>query len=338
MYSFKNDYSEGAHEKILESLLKCNLSQSDGYGEDEYCKEAKRAIMQEMNCNEVDIHFLVGGTQTNLTAISAFLKSYEAVVAPSTGHVLTHETGAIEATGHKVISIPSLDGKIRAEEVKAVVDEHIDEHMVKPRMVYISQPTEVGTIYNKKEIESLKKVCEDKNLIFYIDGARLASALTCEVNDLSLEDICKVADAFYIGGTKCGAYLGEALVIKKNELKENFRYNIKQRGALLAKGRLIGIQFRELFKDNLYYKLGEYANSMAMILKNGLKERGYNFLVETYTNQIFPILAKKDLERLREKYDFVIWSKIDEEYYAIRLVTSWATKKEKIEVFLKELQ
>lgn len=337
MYSFKNDYSEGAHEKILKAMVECNLSQSDGYGEDEYCRKAKEAIMKEMNCHEVDIHFLVGGTQTNLTAISAFLKSYEAVIAPSTGHVLTHETGAIEATGHKVISVPSLDGKIRAEEVKDVVDEHIDEHMVKPKMVYISQPTEVGTIYNKKEIESLKKVCEAENLLLYIDGARLASALTCEGNDLSLQDICREADAFYIGGTKCGAYLGEALVIRKNELKENFRYNIKQRGALLAKGRLIGIQFKELFRDNLYYELGAYANSMAMILRKGLKDKGFNFLVETCTNQIFPIISNKEIEKLRKKYDFVIWNKIDEEHSAIRLVTSWATKEDEIEGFLKEL-
>ena len=338
MYSLKNDYSEGAHPQILEALLKTNLEQSEGYGEDKYCEEAKKLIKEKLQNDNVDIHFIPGGTQTNLTSIAAFLRPYEASIAANTGHILVHETGAIEATGHKVISVNVEDGKLRKEHVLSVLKEHTDEHMVKPKLVYISNSTEIGTIYKKSELEELSQVCRENNLLLYMDGARLGSALCCRENDLNLSDFVSLTDAFYIGGTKNGAFMGEALVICNDNLKEDFRYNIKQRGALFAKGRLLGIQFIELFRDNLFFEIGQHANDMADILRNGISELEYKYLVDSPSNQVFPILPNVVIEKLQKKYSFTVWGSEDENNSSIRLVTSWATSKEAVLGFIEDLK
>ena len=338
MYSFKNDYSEGAHPRILNALLETNLQQEEGYGADSHTLRAVELLKGKIRRDDVDIHLLSGGTQTNLTAIAAFLRPHEAVISANTGHVLVHETGAIEATGHKIISVRVDDGKLKPEHIKAAVEEHTDEHMVKPRLVYISNPTEIGSIYNKKELEALRQTCDRNKLILYIDGARLGSALCSTENDLDLYEISKLADAFYIGGTKNGALLGEALVICTAWLKDDFRFHMKQKGALLAKGRLLGIQFSELFSDELYFELARHANKMAEILRTGISEAGYSFLTHSPTNQIFPILPNWLIAKLQEKYHFYIWSKMDADASAIRLVTSWATKEEAVVQFINELR
>lgn len=338
MYSFKNDYSEGAHQRILEALVTSNLEQTDGYGEDVYTQKAVDLLKEKIGHQNIDIHLLVGGTQTNLTAISAFLRPHEAVIAARTGHIFVHETGAIEATGHKVISVETEDGKLTAAHIEAVLEEHIDEHMVKPKMVYISNATEVGTIYKKDELVSLSTFCKAHKLILYIDGARMGSALMTEENDLTLADMGQLADAFYIGATKNGALIGEALVLCSDALKEDFRYHIKQKGGLLAKGRVLGIQFLELFKDELFFELALHANKMADLLKQGIKEAGYSFLIESSTNQLFPIFPKSIIGKLEKNYSFSISQKIDEGQIAIRLVTSWATKEEAVRDFIKDLK
>lgn len=335
MYSFKNDYSEGAHERILNALVETNYEQTDGYGTDCYTEKAKELLKKKICCEDVDIHLLVGGTQVNLTALSAFLRPHQAVIGADTSHINCHETGAIEATGHKVITVKTDDGKLTPVMIQKVVDAHTDEHMVQPKLVYISDSTELGTLYTKSELKDLHKCCNKNNLLLYLDGARLGSAIMAEENDLMLEDIANLVDAFYIGGTKNGALFGEAFVICNNALKEDFRYFIKQKGGLLAKGRLLGIQFEELFKDDLYFELAQHANKMAILLKDALKEKGYEFLTNSSTNQQFPILSNDVMERLSEKYSFNVERIIDEKNTAIRLVTSWATKEEAILEFIK---
>lgn len=338
MYSFKNDYSEGAHHKILNALVESNLEQSEGYGYDKYTANAIELLKEKIKNDNIDIHFFVGGTATNLVSLSSFLKPYEAAIAADTGHILVHETGAIEATGHKVISVEVNDGKLNPEHIQSVLDIHTDEHMVKPKLVYISNPTEIGSIYNKSELEQLSNFCKENKLLLFVDGARLGSALCSDENDIELSDYGNLTDSFYIGGTKNGALLGEALVICNDSLKENFRFNIKQRGALLAKGRILGIQFFELFKDNLYFDLAKHANNMAILLRNEIASMGYKFLTHSPTNQIFPILPNEIIEKLQEKYLFYVWSKIDENNSSIRLVTSWATQEEFVLKFIEDLK
>ena len=337
MYSFKNDYSEGAHPRILETLLRTNLEQSEGYGKDTYCEQAEKLIKDKLNNQEVDVHFISGGTQTNLIAISSFLRPYEAVISANTGHIYVNESGSIEATGHKIIPIDVNDGKLRKEDILSVLTKYNNEHVVKPKLVYISNSTEIGTIYTKSELENLSQVCNENNLMLFMDGARLGSAITCRENDLTLEDISKLTDIFYIGGTKNGALLGEALVICNKNLQDDFRYNLKQKGAMLAKGRLLGIQFIELFKDDLFFEIGKHENDMADILREGINNLGYDFFVNSPSNQIFPILNNSVLNELEKYYGFSIWEKIDENRSAIRLVTSFATKKEVCEEFIKVL-
>jgi threonine aldolase len=338
MYSFKNDYSEGAHPRILKALTETNLEQVDGYGEDYYSLKAIEILKQRIGNNNIDIHLFSGGTQTNLTALSAFLKPHEAVVAASTGHILVHETGAIEATGHKVISVKDINGKITPDNIKGVLDIHTDEHMVKPKLVYISNSTEIGSIYSKKELEQLSVFCKGNNLLLYLDGARLGSALCSKDSDLKLSDLSTLVDAFYIGGTKNGALLGEALVICTDALKEDFRFHMKQKGALLAKGKLLGVQFLELFRDNLYLELANHANEMAALMGREIKRIGYEFLTQSSTNQIFPILPNWLISKLEEKYSFYVWEKINEANSAIRLVTSWATKEAAVLAFIEDLK
>ena len=338
MYSFTNDYSEGAHDSILKALLESNLKQSCGYGLDEYSEKAKDILKNVLKNDKIDIHFIPGGTQVNLICISSFLKQYEAAIAADTGHIAVHETGAIESCGHKVLTAPSSDGKLTVDKIEKILKVHTDEHMVKPKLVYISNSTEIGTIYKKEELINLYKYCKENDLLFFIDGARIGTAITCEENDLKLSDFVNLCDAFYIGGTKNGALFGEALVICNDSLKQDFRYNIKQKGALLAKGRLLGIQFIELFKDDLFFNLAKHANEMATLLQDALIEEGYKLLIKSPTNQIFPIMPNSSIEKLREKYTFNTWEEYDENHTIIRLVTSWATEKEKVLEFIEDLK
>lgn len=337
-YSFKNDYSEGAHERILKALSATNLNQEDGYGEDSFCEKAKKAILEKIGNQHSDIHFVSGGTQANLIVISSILRPYESVIAASTSHIAVHEAGAIEATGHKINTVEKKDGKLTAQDIQSVLNTHEDEHMVKPRLVFISNSTEIGSIYTKNELSELSVFCRENNLYLYVDGARLGSALTSEKSDLSLSELSSFVDVFYIGGTKNGALLGEAIIINNENLKENFRFHLKQKGALLAKGRILGVQFLELFKDNLFFELGEHANSMASKIANCIKKLNYEFLTEPVSNQIFPILPNNLIEKLNNKYSFYIWKKIDDKNSAIRLVTSWATKEEFVDKFIFDLE
>ena len=337
MYSFKNDYSEGAHPQILQALSATNLEQTDGYGEDVFSLQAIASIREIIGRNDIDVHLLSGGTQTNLTALSAFLRPHEAIISANTGHILVHETGAIEATGHKIISMETSDGKIGSEHIQAALDNHTDEHMVKPKLVYISNPTEIGTHYTKSELALVSKFCRQEGLYLYLDGARLGSALCVKDSDLKLSDLAALVDAFYIGGTKNGALLGEALVICNDRLKEDFRFHLKQKGALLAKGRVLGLQFRELFQDNLYFELAEHANAMAAILHEAIRNAGYTFLTQSSTNQIFPILPNWLIEQLQQNYAFYIWSKVDMTHSAVRLVTSWATPLQAVHAFISDM-
>ena len=337
-YSFKNDYSEGAHPAILDALSRTNMTQEPGYGEDSLSLEAVELIKSQLDIKNVDIHFVSGGTQTNLIALASMLKPYESVIAANTAHIAVHESGAIEATGHKINTIISKNGKLNPTDIQAVVDEHSDEHMVKPRAVFVSNSTEVGTIYTKQELSEISTICRKNGLYLYLDGARLGSALMADGNDLTLSDIAELTDMFYVGGTKNGALLGEALVIINDGLKSEFRHYLKQHGALLAKGRIIGAQFVELFKSNLFFDLAKNADEMANKLTFGIHDQGYQFLTDSKTNQIFPIFPNELIKKLELLYGFYIWSKVDDKQSSIRLVTSWATKESAVTEFLEDLK
>lgn len=337
MYSLKNDYSEGAHPRILEALVESNFSQEEGYGYDVHTKNAVSKIKELSENENIDVHLISGGTQTNLIAIDGFLRSYEACISPNTGHIAVNECGAIEYTGHKVITIDCEEGKLNPDLIENLLEEYNCEHVLIPKLVYISNPTELGTVYNKEEMKNLYDFCKSKNLLLYVDGARLGSALCLENSNLSLSDMVKYTDAFSIGGTKNGALLGEALVIKNDDLKPNFRHNIKQKGALLAKGRLLGIQFEELFKDGLYFDLASHSNKMGQYLAKGIKKCGCSLLIDSPTNQIFPILPNEVIEELEKDYLFYRWTKVSPTHSSIRLITSWATKEEEIDKFLEKL-
>ncbi|MBK5251735.1 MAG: low specificity L-threonine aldolase [Peptostreptococcaceae bacterium] len=338
LYSFRNDYSEGAHPSILEALTKTNMNQEDGYGEDSHCVIATGIIREKTGNSNADIHFVSGGTQANMIVISSMLKPYESVISAETGHINGHETGAVESTGHKINTVTSTDGKLTTEGIKRVLEEHYFEHMVKPAMVYISNSTEVGTFYTKRELEDISDFCKREGLYLFADGARLGSALCAEGNDLTLEEFSALVDVFYIGGTKNGALIGEAIVINNEALKPCFRYAMKQRGALLAKGRILGVQFEELLRDDLYFELARHANSMAAKLTDGIKNLGYGFMAESTTNQIFPILSNTVIKKMMESYGFYEWCGIDESHTAIRLVTSWATGEDAVKSFLSDLK
>lgn len=330
MINFQTDYSEGAHPLILEALIKTNLEQTPGYTEDFYCEQAKHYIQQLLDTKGCEIHFLVGGTQTNLVFISHVLKPYEAVISASTGHIAFNETGAIEATGHKVIEIKSVDGKVLPKDLEAVIYNHNGVHMVQPKLLYLSNPTELGTIYSKEELRILSNLCKKYHLYLYVDGARLGSALTAASNTLQLSDYAHLTDAFYIGGTKNGALIGEALVLSNPDLQPHFRFSMKQKGALLAKGRIIGIQFSELFKNKLYFEIGEQANEMATLLKQGLTTLNVSFLVDSQTNQLFPIFSNELIEYLQKRFSFLIWEKYSDSDSVVRLVTSFSTTRQDI--------
>ena len=337
MISFKNDYSEGAHPAILQSLVETNILQTEGYGGDPFTAAAIARLKAKIERDDVEIHLLPGGTQTNLTALAAFLRPHEAAIAAHTGHILVHETGAIEATGHKVLAAASGDGKLTPALIQAIVDAHTDEHMVKPRLVYISNSTEIGSIYTKKELAAVSACCRRNELLLYLDGARLGSALTAAGNDLTLHEISRLVDAFYIGATKNGALIGEALVICREALQADFRYHMKQKGALLAKGRLLGLQFNTLFADELFFDLARHANAMAGELREALLQAGYRFLTDSPTNQLFPILPNALVAQLEKEFAFYRWEAVDEQHTAIRLVTSWATSQAAVAAFVAAL-
>ncbi|WP_026693358.1 threonine aldolase family protein [Peribacillus kribbensis] len=342
MVRFENDYAEGAHERILKRLVETNEEQTPGYGMDEHCETARAYIRRACESEEADVHFLVGGTQTNTTVIASILRPYQGVIAAISGHIAIHETGAIEDTGHKVLTVPSEDGKIQAEQVKELCDAHWNdggpEHLVQPGMVYISQPTENGTTYSKAELEELSKVCRELGLPLFIDGARLGYGLVSEGSDLSLADIARLSDVFYIGGTKIGALFGEAVVIINEDLKKDFRYFIKQRGGLLAKGRLLGIQFETLFEDGLYFEMSHHAVEMAMNIREAFIEKGFSLRYDSKTNQQFPILPNDVLEKLSKTYSFSFWEHIGDSHSVVRFCTSWATKKENVKQLIEDIK
>lgn len=338
MYCFNNDYSEGAHPRIMEAMIEASLDQHAGYSMDTHTEHAKELIKKEIRRDDVDIHIIVGGTQTNMITISAALRPHQAVIAAETGHINVHETGSIESTGHKVLTHPAPDGKLTPELIQKTLDWHTDEHMVQPKMVYISNTTEIGTQYTLAELEALSRYCRQHDLYLFLDGARLGVALTSSINDLSLADIARLTDVFYIGGTKNGALFGEALVITHPDLKPDFRFMIKQKGAMLAKGFLLGIQFEELFQNHLFYEMAFHANEMAMILKKAFVECGFAFFSDSATNQQFPILPNDLIEKLRENYQFQNQQAVDADHTAVRFVTSWATKEEAVRQFAADLK
>lgn len=337
MIFFRNDYSLGAHPRILKALTDTNMEHTVGYGLDPYCDEARAKIAELCGIDADGIHFLMAGTQTNLTALAAFLRPHHAIIAADTAHICVHETGSIEATGHKIYHVPNVNGKISPEQVEEAYLLHTDEHMVKPKLVYISNTTEIGTVYTKDELKALREVCDKYGLLLFCDGARMGCAVTCPEAGITLADMAALTDAFYIGGTKNGAMMGEALVIVNESLREDFRYIIKQRGGMLAKGRLLGVQFLELFKDGLYFELADHANKTAQQLQSEMKRKGYSFVVDSPTNQIFPIVSNDQIKELSEKVSFELWGKYDDTHTAIRFVTSWGTTQEEIDAVLEVL-
>ena len=342
MIYFTSDYTEGCHERILRRLTETNFEQTPGYGTDYHCRNAARYILDQCGSENAQVHFLVGGTQTNLTLIAAALRPHQGAVCAESGHIHVHETGAVEATGHKCLTLPSPDGKITADQVAKLVHLHRTdesmEHTVQPKLVYISNPTEYGTIYSLGELEALSRVCRENGLYLFLDGARLGYGLRCRENDVTLADLARLCDAFYIGGTKVGALFGEALVLTNAALNEDFRYLIKQRGGMLAKGRLLGIQFETLFEDGLYWEVSDYALKMADILRDALTDAGLSFQVDSPTNQLFPIVPDSLLAKLREKYAVTYMNRVDENRSCIRLCTSWATREADVRAFCEDLK
>lgn len=333
MYRFTNDYSEGAHPSILEAMTATNLEGNFGYGCDPHCEHAAALIRQKIGRPDADVHFFVGGTQTNATCICAFLRPHEAAIAAHSGHICVHETGAVEATGHKCIAMPAAPGgKLTPDLVRQAVAAHPDEHMVKPRLVYVSNTTEVGGVYTTAELEALRAVCDELGLLLYLDGARLASALAC--GGASFEDLGRLCDAFYIGGTKNGAIFGEAVCIMNPALKPDFRYILKQHGGMLAKGWLLGVQFEQLMRSGLYEELGEHSTRMAQQLAEGLKGLGVEFLFESPSNQIFPILPDEVLAKLEGAFHWEVNATLEGGRSCIRLVCSWATQQAAVTAFL----
>ena len=341
MIRFNCDYTEGAHPQILQRLIDTNMEQHPGYSEDEYCRRAAEKIRSLCQAPEAAVHFIVGGTQTNLIVIASALRPHQGVVCADTGHINVHETGAIEATGHKVLGLPSVNGKITAEQVAEYCEEHIHnpafEHIVQPGMVYISIPTEYGTMYSKDELIALSKVCHQYDLPLYVDGARLAYGLAAEGNDLTLPDLAALCDAFYIGGTKVGALFGEAVVITNTAMKKDFRYIMKQKGAMLAKGRLLGVQFDAMFDNDLYFEMGRHATGLALKIRDAFAAAGYPFLIESPTNQQFVVLPDSKLAILERDFAIEYMERVDADHSAVRFCTSWATKAEDVDTLIEAI-
>ena len=343
MLRFECDYAEGAHPKILERLAATNLEQSPGYGEDHYCAMARKKLLTlcAQDENSIDIHFVVGGTQANALVIAAALKPWQGVLCAENGHINVHETGAVEASGHKVLSLPAQEGKISAEAVREAVEAHRNdaahEHMVQPGMVYLSNPTEFGTLYNKDELTALSNACHSLGLFLFVDGARMGYGLMAKGNDLSLPDYARLCDAFTIGGTKVGALFGEAVILTAPSLRSDFRYLMKQRGAMLAKGRLLGLQFLTLFEDGLYFRIAAHADDLAIRLRQAFETHGWPLLFHSRTNQQFPIIPDAELEKLEKNYAFETWQRVDASHCAVRFCTSWATSKEAVDTLIRDI-
>ncbi|WP_323702789.1 low specificity L-threonine aldolase [Mammaliicoccus sp. Dog046] len=338
MISFENDYLEGAHTNVLAQLVKTNMIQESGYGMDNFTVRAKEKIKNVIDCPEATVKFLVGGTQTNQVVINSILKPYEGVIAADTGHISTHEAGAIEYTGHKILSIPSNEGKITAIDIDNLVRDFYNDknyrHMVFPGMVYISFPTEYGTLYSREELITISNICKKHDLPLYIDGARLGYGLASYESELTIKDIAKYSDIFYIGGTKIGALCGEAVVFTNKNEPSHFTTLIKQHGALLAKSRLVSIQFLELFNNNLYFEISRHAVDMSLKIKKSLLQKGYKLYYDSPTNQQFIVVNNSKLQELEEKIKFSFWEKYDEEHTVIRFATSWATKEENVDFLI----
>lgn len=341
MIRFNCDYSEGAHPRILEKLAQTNLEQAPGYGQDTYCRQAADLIKSLCQTPQAEVHFLAGGTQTNLTVIAACLRPYQTVISADSGHINVHETGAIEATGHRILTVPEQNGKLTAEQIARCCKEHwLDdnpEFAPQPKLVYISFPTEYGTLYSKEELSAIRRVCDENNLFLFADGARLGYGLEAPGNDVTLADLAACCDVFYIGGTKIGALLGEAVVIVNPKLQKDFRYFMKQKGAMLAKGRILGIQFLALFEDGLYFKLSKHADEMAQIIRKACAECGFEFLYDSPTNQQFPIMPDDLIKQLEELYAFSHTKRLDHRRSAIRICTSWATRREDVEQLVADI-
>lgn len=341
MIRFNCDYLEGAHPRIIEALARTNMEQTVGYGCDEYCDKARDCIRRVCGDESVDVHFLVGGTQTNLTVISSALRTHQGVLSAETGHINCHETGAIEATGHKVIALPTENGKIKAADIDAYVERYRAddawEHVVQPKMVYISNPTETGTLYTKAELTEISESCRRNGLYLFLDGARLGYGLACRANDLDIPAITALTDVFYIGGTKVGLLFGECLVISHPALKEDLRCVIKQKGGMLAKGRLLGVQFYEMFRDGLYFEISAHAMNMAERLKKEISDLGYEFDGDSPTNQQFVKLSAKQVKLLSEEFSFENMGALPDGRVLVRFCTSWATKEENVDKLIEKL-
>ncbi len=341
MIRWNNDYNQGAHEKVLAALAENNGNSYAGYGLDECCERAKAAILPYLKNDKADIHFLLGGTQVNYTVIAAALRPYEGVLCAANGHIHTHETGAVENTGHKILALEACEGKLTAESVRAAAEEYaesgVQEHVVQPKLVFISNPSEFGTVYSKKELQALRIVCDEYGLYLYMDGARLGYGLGSPSCDYSLADIAGLTDAFYIGGTKCGALFGEALVILNDALKPHFRSFMKQNGALLAKGFLLGLQFEALFSDGLYFDITRKAAEQAMRIKAAFAERGIPFYMENETNQQFVILNAQQAEQIGARHIFEDEGKTADGLQIARFCTSWSTKDEDVEELIRDI-
>ena len=338
-YSFLDDYSEGAHPRVLDALTATNLTQQTPYGDDEYSTRAKEYLRDQTGVPTSSIHLVGGGTLANIISIGNCLRPHEAVIAPDSGHIVVRETGAIEAIGHKLITVTPSNGKLTAESIQKALDKNAHfPHMAKPRLVYISNATELGTIYSKAELAKIADLCKKRDLLLFLDGARLGAALAAANNDLTLPDIAALTDIFWIGGTKVGALLGEAIVISNQSLATDFAFHIKQRGGLLAKGRVLGVQLLELFRSNLFFELSSHANQMAQLLSLGISEAGYKFAASTETNQVFPILPNTLIARLEEEFAFYVWEQITSDKSVVRLVTSWATDQKHVVSFLHRVK
>lgn len=337
-HAFLDDYSEGCHPDILQAMTDTNLAQQPAYGNDEYSERARDLIRAELRRPEVPVYFVSGGTLANLIIISSALRSHEAVISAHSGHIALWETGAIEATGHKIISVQSDDGKLTPDDITATLELHSQfPHVAKPRLVYISNATEVGTVYDHAEVAALAQICKANQLLLMLDGARLGPAVCAPNNDLTLEDVATLTDIFWIGGTKAGALIGEAIVIPNPQLAEDFAFHIKQRGALLAKGRLLGLQFFELFKDGLFYRLNHHSNSLAQRIGDAFVSQGYDLFAPTQSNQVFPVLPVSVVESLRSVCDFHDWEPVGEDRAAVRFVTSWATQDEHVDTLIRAI-
>lgn len=338
MYNFRNDYSHGAHPKVMEAVMACNMEGIIGYGQDDYCKKAAEKILKECKAPKAKVEFLIGGTQTNVLAAAAVLRPWESVLCAESGHINGHEVGAIEATGHKLIQLPvGADGKVKPEQIPPVMERHTDEHLTQPRYLYISQATENGTVYTKAELKALAEVCKKYDLFLFADGARLGVALTSEASDVTLADMAKYCDAFYIGGTKNGTMMGEALVMVNEKMHKDFFRIKKQLFGVLAKGWLLGAQFDALFTNDLYWTMGRHANEMAKRLQVGIQAQGWPLMVESPTNQVFPIVPNKVLKKLEKVCAYETWEPQDAEHTIIRFVCNFATKPEDVDGLLREL-